>query len=106
MLFSIRLAFLSRPPYGDDAIRSASDDFENQVGPKTGLSEAYNLLTDEQRGQLREMIENPAVRMKDADGTEWWVDANRDLLTRLERGEQVGPVGQTQISRSPGSQAL
>ena len=106
MLHTIRLCYISRLPHGDATIRTASDQFAQFVHADTALSEAYALLSDEQRIHAREMEENPAVRVHGADGKEWWIDANLDLLGRLERGEFVGPAKEKQIRRQAGTQAF
>ena len=106
MWSTIRLAFLSRPPFGEESIRAASDEFDHRTKPDMSLSEAYALLTSDQRAQVRKMVDNPAVRAKGADGKEWWIEADGDLLARLERGELVGPIDQSQLPRAAGTRAF
>lgn len=106
MMFSIRLHYLSRAPHTQESLREASDDFEARVTKDTPLSDAYALLNEEQRKCLREATENPPLRVFDTDGTQWWIEESLHLLDRLERGEQVGPVNQTQLPRAVGTKAF
>ena len=106
MLFSIRLEYRSRPPFTQESTGQAIDEFAARVGEDTPLSEAYALLNEEQRVTLREKVENPPVRVLNADGSQWWIKESLDLLGRLERGEFVGPVNEKQLKRAVGTKAL
>lgn len=106
MLYCIRLAFLSRAPFEEESVRKASDEFAERVNDRTPLSEAYKMLNEEQSADLRKMVENPALRVHGADGREWWIEESLDLLSRLERGENVGPTSERQLSRPVGTKAF
>jgi len=82
LLSTSRLCYLFRPPYGDETIRIASDEFKELVTEQTPLSEAYAPLTPKQKAKGREITENPAVRFYGPDRKERWIDENLDLLAR------------------------
>lgn len=98
MISCIRLAYISGPPYDEDARHKAIDEFVEHTQTTSSLSDLYALLNKRKRASLREIVENPAVRYYGHDGKEWWIDAMLDLLARLESGNYVGDWDEKQIS--------
>ena len=91
MLHLIRGVFLCREPSTKELTHKASEAFKPYLEAGVYLSDAYRALDTAQRAALRETVENPAVRAFNS-GKEMWVEADSDLLGRLERGEDVGPA--------------
>lgn len=105
VLFSIRLAYLTRTD-AEPPTKADSEEFSRLVPPGAALSDAYAVLTPEQRAGLRASMDNPPVKFINSDRTLMFVPAEQDVLTRLERGERVGPVDERQLDRPIGTKAF
>ncbi|MEW9853892.1 hypothetical protein [Novosphingobium sp. M1R2S20] len=101
----LRLEYLHRPPFGEEEIGRASKEWDQIVRDDTPISEMYALLTDEQKAAFAELTRNPSVHYI-VDGVNVLNVGNLHLLRRLQAGERVGSVKETQVKRAPGTQAI
>jgi hypothetical protein len=107
MMSSIRSQFLS---YGQGDIHSRAAEYDSWKTDETTVSEAYNRLGPDQRERLGHSTRNPSFRFthchSDGSSTHLWIDANNDLIDRLESGVKVGAANQKQVETKKGDKAF
>lgn len=107
MRHSMRLANIGKV-YGDDLWQHFAE-YDERVTRDTPLSEIYQSMDDRGRAKLRDMVDNPSVRIshqgKDGVVRDFLNDRDRSILDRLERGVYVGPESEKQLTRKPGDKA-